>query len=107
MFGCGKLEYFKLADIAANGRMPSEKLVKLGECYYKETRVGYNRAYAAMAANQRVDTVVHCFNVTLPVDTEYVILEDGYQYRITLKQLDNVDVDLTLERLGGLYDVAE
>lgn len=107
MFSVGKLKYYKLTNIALNGRMPSEKLVKQGECYYKETRVGYNRAYAAMSANQRVDTVVHCFGVTLPIDTEYVILEDGLQYRITLKQLDNADVDLTLERLGNLYDVAE
>lgn len=107
MFDSGILNFYTLTNTAQNGRMPQEKLVSEGDCYYYERSVGVTRAYAAMAANQRIDKLVHCYNVTIPINAEYVILEDGLQYRIALKQSAGDDVDLTLERLEEKYDVAE
>lgn len=107
MFDSGILNYYELTNIAENGRMPQEKLVLKGSCYYDEQTVGVTRAYAAMSANQRIDKYILCHNVTMEPSVEYVILEDGLQYRISLKQIDGDDANLTLERLGEKYDVAE
>ena len=44
-----------------------------------------------------------------PVDASYVILEDGNQYQISVKQkiVDEDATDLTLRRLEDYYDVAD
>ena len=106
MFDAGKLEFYSLQNIAAAGLMPTEALVKLGEAFYYERTIGINRAYSAMSANQRIDKLVRCYHQTIPTNAEYVILEDGLQYRITLKQVLGDDVDLTLERLEAMLDVS-
>lgn len=127
----GILHLYALTNVASNGSMPSEKLVPLSQirtasiagtavvgytvagestssdtAYYYERTVGVTRAYSAMAANQRIDKLVRCFNADIPVNAEYVILEDGLQYRISLKQVVGDNIDLTLERLEAFYDVA-
>jgi hypothetical protein len=86
--------------------MPAEKLVKICDAYYDERTVGVTRAYAALSANQRIDMLVRCHNTELTPEAEYAVLEDGDQYRITLKQRQGDDIDLTLERLEAYYDVA-
>lgn len=85
--------------------MPSEKLVKICDAYYIERTIGVTRAYAALSANQQIDMLVRCFNTALTADAEYAVLEDGNQYRISLKQVVGNDVDLTLVRLEDYYDV--
>lgn len=107
MFDAGKLQFYKLKNLAANGEMPNEALVKLGECFYFERTIGVTRAYSAMSARQRIDKLVRCYNETIPFEAEYVILEDGNQYRISLKQVLGDNTDLTLERLGELLNVSE
>lgn len=107
MFDAGKLTIYRLSNQAAPGLRPSEKLVRICEAYYDERTVGVTRAYAALGAKQQIDALVIAYNVMLPVDAEYVILEDGNQYRITLKQKQGDDVLLTLVRLEDLYDVAD
>ena len=106
MRDAGLLTYYTLTNTATSGAMPTEKLVSAGTSYYYERTIGVTRAYTALAANQRIDKLVHCYNAEIPVNAEYVILEDGLQYRISLKQVDGDNVDLTLERLEAFYDVA-
>ena len=103
----GILTFYTLTNIAEPGMMPVEKLVASGTAYYYERTVGVTRAYAAMSANQRIDKLVRCYNCSIPVDVEYVILEDDLQYRISLKQMQGDHVDLTLERLEEYLDVAD
>lgn len=106
MRDAGLLTYYTLSNIAARGAMPVEKLVPVGTSYYYERTIGVTRAYSALSANQRIDKLIHCYNAEIPYNAEYVILEDGLQYRISLKQVVGDDVDLTLERLEAFYDVA-
>ena len=103
----GILSLYALENTAAPGLCPKEALVCVGQAYYYERTVGVTRAYAAMSANQRIDKLVRCCKIKIPMTAEYVILEDGLQYRISLKQQQNMDVDLTLERLEELFDVEE
>lgn len=105
MFDAGILKTYSLENVSSPGMMPTEKLVPICAAFYNERTVGVTRAYAAMSADQRIDMLVRCYNTMLPVDAEYVILEDGNQYRITLKQKQGADVDLTLVRLEDYYDV--
>ena len=105
MFDAGILKFYTLQNIATSGLMPKEALVEEGSAYYYERTIGINRAYSAMSANQRIDKLVRCYNQTIPYNAEYVILEDGLQYRISLKQVLGDDVDLTLERLEAMLDV--
>ena len=107
MRDAGLLTFYTLTNIALTGRMPIEKLVFSGTAYYDEKTVGVTRAYAAMSANQRIDKLVRVYNTIIPVDAEYVILEDGSQYRISLKQMQGDHVDLTLERLEDYLDVSD
>ena len=105
MRDAGLLTYYQLTNTATAGLMPNEKLVSLGTAFYYERTVGVTRAYSALSANQKIDKLVRCYNTSLSVNAEYVILEDGLQYRISLKQVVGDDVDLTLERLEDYYDV--
>ena len=101
-----------LTNIAANGAMPVDKLVPVTPAYYSERAVGVTRMYAAIGANQRIDLLVRIHNfLELPrvgrKRVEYVVMDDGEQYRITAAQkvVDEDAIDLTLERLEELYDV--
>ena len=105
MSDAGILTMYSLQNVAVPGLMPREELVPMGTAFYNERTVGVTRAYSAMAANQRIDKLAHCYNTDVPVGAEYVILEDGLQYRISLKQMSGDDVDLTLERLEEMLDV--
>lgn len=101
----GILTLYSLTNTAEPGLRPKEKLVPITQAYYEERIVGVQRAYAAAAAQQRIDKVVRCFKTEVPINAEYVILEDDLQYRITLKQKINLDVDLTLVRQEVILDV--
>lgn len=105
MRDAGILTMYSLQNIASTGLMPKEQLVLEGRAFYYERTVGVTRAYSAMAANQQIDKLVRCYNTALPIGAEYVILEDGLQYRISLKQMEGDNVDLTLERLEEMLDV--
>jgi hypothetical protein len=105
MDNAGILTIYALTDTAEQGYMPAEKLVAICQCFYSDRVIGYNRAYAALGADQRVDRLVRCYYTTLPEEGKYVIPEDGKQYRITLKQQIGDDCDITLERLETNYDV--
>jgi len=103
----GVLTIYSLENTAEPGMMPAEKLVPLCTAYYAERTVGVTRMYAARGANAQIDGLVRCWNTELPKNGKYVILEDGEQYRIddAQKIVSIGAVDLTLVRLGVLYDV--
>ena len=105
MHDAGILKLYSLQNINANGRMPKEMLVEEGRAYYIERTIGVTRAYSAMAAKQRIDELIRVFNTDIPINSEYVILENGLQYRIELKQIAGDNTDLTLTRLEELLDV--
>jgi hypothetical protein len=109
MKDAGKLKLYDLVNTAAEGDAPVEKLLFMGEEFYSEKTVGYNRIYAAMGANEKIDKVVRCFNTDLPNANavKYAILEDGKQYQITVKQMivDEDCTDLTLVRVEDYFDV--
>lgn len=108
MRDAGILKLYNLTSSSAMGDAPVEKLVLLGTAFYAEKTVGYNRIYAARGANQEIDMVVRCYNTDVPYSAKYVILEDGNQYQISVKQkiVDEDATDLTLVRLEDYYDVA-
>ena len=104
----GILEICSLTTGSADGNMPVELLHVLCTAYYSERTVGYNRLYAAKAAQESVDMVVRVWQTPeAPEGAAYVVLENGNQYRITLVQkiIDEDAIELTLERMEGLYDV--
>ena len=105
----GECTIYSLENIAAPGRKPTEKLVKIEEAYYMERTVGYNRIYAALGANHRFDMLIRVFNVDFVEDGMYVILEDGEQYQIDIAQkiIEQDAVDLTLKRVEDYYEVVE
>lgn len=107
MRDAGILTVYRLTNIAERGYKPTEKLVEICKAYYDLRRVGITRAYAALGAKQRIDNLVVAYNAELPTDAEYCVLEDGLQYRITLKQKEGDNVVLTLERLEAVLDVAD
>lgn len=107
----GLLTIYRLKDVAEKGRMPRQQLVFLSEEYYEERTVGYNRNYAALGADRRVDALVRIWRLDTVQPNDYAVLEDGNQYRIDfvqhLKDDDGLPVsDLTLIRLEDFYDVA-
>lgn len=105
----GILTFYRLQNIAVPGRMPVEKLVDAGNSYYSRRTVGVTRYYAAAGANRNFDTLVRCHNTpALPDGVQYVILEDGKQYRIDATQeiVEQDALDLSLVRLEANYDVA-
>ena len=107
-----KLVLYSLQNTAAKGLMPKEQLVKTGEEYYGSRVIGYNRQYAALGADQRIDELVRIWRNNQVRANHYAVLEDGLQYRINIVQHllddDGLEVtDLTLVRLEENYDVAD
>ena len=105
----GILTLYSLTNTADDGDKPSEQLVSVGRAFYAERTVGFNRIYAAMGANERIDMIVRCYNTDVPYSAKYAILEDGNQYQITVKQkiVDDDATDLTLVRVEDYYDVVD
>lgn len=110
----GILTFYTLQNTAVNGRKPEDRLVAVTTAFYARRTVGMNRLYAAAGANRNIDVLVRCFNTpTMPLSgnraVQYVILEDGLQYRIDAAQevVDDDALDLTLVRMEDFYDVAD
>lgn len=107
----GTLEVFELHECAAQGRKPKKVIRPLFEpCFYGELNMGYKRQYAAMGVSQQVDKLVRIWqNRDIAIDMVAVLDEDK-QYRISLAQhlTDETGepvTHLTLQRLGGIYDI--
>lgn len=108
----GTLRICNLQNTAGPGEMPTEKLVVQSYHYYGDRVVGYNRQYAAMGVSQQVDRLVRIWRDENVSVKQYVLLDDGNQYRIDMvQQLTDEDglkvTDLTLFRLDDNFDVEE
>ncbi len=108
----GKLTVYNLKNTAEKGLMPQEKLVPVCEEFYGERTIGVTRQYAALGADRRIDMLVRIWRNDDVTPGQYVIPDDGHQYRIDLVQYntdeDGLKVsDLTLIRLEDNYDVAD
>ena len=106
-----RMALYRLVNTAEKGLMPQYTLSKLSDEFYAERVIGYNRQYAAMGVNQRVDVLARIWRNDAIMTNDYAILEDGNQYRIDfIQHLTNEDglpaTDLTLVRLNENYDVA-
>lgn len=118
MKDAGLVTICTLDDMADPGNMPDEKLNPLSQHYFEERSVGYNRQYAAMGVNERVDMLIRIWReptvrigmYALLTDYEGQVNENGDQYRIDnvqhLLDDDGLKVtDLTLYRMDELYEV--
>ena len=111
MFDTGLLRICELQMVAENGGMPQETLVQKGRAFYGERMVTASRLYEARGVDVQIDKVVR-----VPFDTkanpdDYVILENGEQFRIDsvdaiLIRRDLRAIELTLVKLGENYVVA-
>lgn len=120
MKDAGLVTICTLDDMAEPGNMPDEKLNPLSQHYFEERSVGYNRQYAAMGVNERVDMLIRIWReptvrigmFALLTEYEGQVNENGDQYRIDnvqhLLDDDGLKVtDLTLYRMDELYEVSE
>lgn len=112
----GIIEIYRLENTASAGLMPTEQLVHLFDAYFSRLRVGVTRLYAAMGVNAQLDGVFRLWNTriteAMPKDLFVVFrptAAEMIQYRITLVQdvVEQDAVDITVERLDSLYDIAE
>lgn len=111
-FSTGKLNLYNLRTTQKHsGGMPKEILSFTAWTYYGEKTVSYTRLYEARGADSPCDKVIRIpEDVAAKVD-QYVILEDGEQYRVDAVSpvivASNVRAkELTLARLEDRYDVS-
>lgn len=105
----GILKICTLENIAEDGAMPKEKLVKVEEAFYAVRTIGYNRRYAAKGANTKVDELVRVYNAEQAETGLYVVLNGGRQFQIesATRIVDEDATDLELVRVENYYEVAE
>lgn len=116
VFNDGMIKIYTLQDTAEPGDMPKERLVYRSEHFFAERYIGITRYYAArqymaLGPAEQIDKLVRIWQDKGIRTDMYAVLEDGEQYRITLVQHtvddDGLGVsDLTLTRVGELYEIA-
>ena len=87
----GIVKICELENESENALMPQEHLKVLRSHLFEERTVGYNRQYAAMGVNERVDYLVriwrdaqvHIGQYAILTDYEGQVNENGDQYRIS------------------------
>ena len=111
-FATGALNLYELGVTQAyTGGMPKEVLTYLGWTYYGERTVSYSRLYEARGADCKVDKVIRIPDRVTVKTGNYVVLEDGEQYRIDAFSpvivASNVRAtELTLVKVEDRYDIA-
>lgn len=110
MFDTGLLRICELQMVAENGGMPQETLVQKGRAFYGERTVTASRLYEARGVDVRIDKVVRVPFDTQAEPDDYIVLENGVQYRIDsvseiIVRRDLRAVELTLVKLGENYNV--
>jgi len=105
----GIVRFYALVNTAAPGAMPVKRLSETGTAFFAYRTAGVNRRYQSKGANAEFDFIVRCFHMTrLPEGTQYAMLDgDDKQYQIDIAEpiVDYDALDLTLIRLGELYEV--
>ena len=109
-FNDGIVKIYSVGNVSVPGGIPKEELTLMRMLRYKERTVGFNRYYVAMQNNIEVAFVIRCQQLRDVKPNNVAILIDGDQYRIRQIQypedIDPPVMDLTLERVGELYDVS-
>lgn len=110
IFDAGTVTVCRLENKAEKGEMPKERLIPLVSHDFGERAVGYGRQYAAKGVNEQVDMLIRFWQDRSIRIGMYAVI-GGEQYRIDnvqhLLDDDGLKVtDLTLRRLGDLYDVS-
>lgn len=108
MFDSGLLILARLETVAVDGGMPTETLVQTGSAFYGNRTITASRLYEAQGADRSIDRLIR-----VPFDTvidDYVIFEDGEQYRVDIVSDVFVKRDLrakevTLVKLEDNYNV--
>jgi len=105
-FNDGVVKIYEVSNISEPGGMPKEGLVYKQTLRFKNRTVGFNRFYVALQNNQKVAFLIRCQQVEGVFANDVAILKDD-QYRIVQIQYpEELKVmDLTLEKVGELYDV--
>lgn len=106
----GTLTVCELVNNGERGLMPHYVLRGKAVHYYGNKVIGYGRQYAAMGVDQRIDRLVRIWRDNDVNVHDYVLLDDGHQYRIDMVQHlqddDGLNVtDLTLYRWEDNYEV--
>lgn len=114
LFDGGEVKIYKITDISQPGDMPVEGLVLQNTYLFEERSVGMTRSYMAMQSNAKVDRLIRIWqDRAAAVDCVCTItdgIETDAQYRIAANQHTVNEnglkvTDLTLERLGTIYDI--
>lgn len=84
MFDSGVLFICDKENVADNGDMPVEALLKRNKFWFERRTIGINRQYLAKGVNERVDMVVRVRGTQNISVHQYCVLGNGDQYRITL-----------------------
>ena len=110
MFDSGLLRVCELSQVAVNGGMPVETLTETAKAFYGNRTVSAARMYQAFGADRQIDKLVR-----VPFDTEvqpenYVVFENGEQFRVdavneVIVRRDLRALELTLIKLEGNYNV--
>ena len=79
----GVLYVCDLVNIADNGKMPKDMLVRKTKHWFDMRTIGMSRAYMAKGVNEQVDMLVR---IDLDTDVhigQFAVLGNGEQFRIT------------------------
>ena len=115
MFDGGEAKIYKITDTSQPGDMPTEGIVLQSTYLFEERSIGMTRTYMAMQSNAKVDRLIRIWqDRSADVGCVCVItdgIETDTQYRVVANQHTVNEnglkvTDLTLERLGTIYDIS-
>lgn len=99
MFDDGVVFICNLTNLANNGDMPREVLIKKSKHLFEERAVGVSRQYQAKGVNERVDRLVRIPQTKSIHIGQYAMLGNGEQFRI-----DNVSHGQDSDKRTKLVD---
>lgn len=111
MFDTGLLTVCDLVEESVNGGKPVKRLEKKCAAYYGERTVSAARLYQARGADCEIDLLVRVpFDTDVKTD-DYVVLENGDQFRVDFVSKVLVGytcraLELTLIKLGVNYNAS-
>jgi len=109
MFDSGQVDIYKITNTALAGDKPKEALYSGASYWYEERTVGITRFSAALKTDVKIDMLIRIWE-DRGIDSSQICKIDDAQYRIYqvqhTKNEDGLEVtDLSLERLGEVYDI--
>ena len=115
MFDGGLVKVYKITEISEPGDLPTEGLEFQSAYHFEERSIGMTRSYMAMQSNAKVDRLIRIWQDRAVTVGCVCVITDGIetdtQYRVAANQHTVNEnrlkvTDLTLERLGTLYDIS-